>query len=116
MPRWIMQFAWTLFVVLVLALLLMPHVYAAPYPVCHWYWDLAVTSRAMAVEGIPVERTRGVIWRIFRSPNSQVISNGNRIIDLVYSPVGQKEEFVSTLGRVCEENDGRLEGVLGVES
>ena len=105
MPRW-----------LLIALLFPFSAFAAPYPVCHWYWDLAVTSRAMMVEGIPIDKARSVIWVIFKSSNVQVIANGNRIIDLVYSPIGKHEEFVSQLGQVCEERQGQIEGILGVES
>ena len=82
-----------------------------------WLWDVALTARAQAMEGVPVETTRRVITRIFEIPNDRIGAIVAAVIDAAHGiPWTADEaagEFARRIGNACVANAGDLDGVLG---
>lgn len=86
---------------------------------CTWLWDLALTARGAAMQGIARETTRGMIWRIFVTPPEDQDGRtlGNAIVDAAYSTPWKDDEhagdFPLRLRAACLLN-GDMDAVLGV--
>ena len=86
---------------------------------CEFFWDIAITARGMAMERVPSETIRRVVWRIFvHEDQARVIEIGNAIVDAaVGAPMKERENagvFAGSLKAACI-NGGDMDSVLGVK-
>lgn len=85
---------------------------------CHWYWDVAITARAAAMEGIERETSRRVIWRIFTTEVERVKEIANLVVDTAHTrprkPDEKAGDFAAELSRACSEN-GDMDAILSGE-
>lgn len=83
---------------------------------CSWYWDIAITARAYAMEGVERETTRRAVWRVFATPVDRMRAIGNAVVDAVYStPWAENErpgDLAGKLQQACLET-GDMDKILG---
>jgi hypothetical protein len=83
---------------------------------CGWYWDIAITARAQAMEGVERETTRRAIWRVFVTKEERVREIGNAVIDAVFSTPWAETEHAGELAKKIQDacmESGDMDSVLG---
>lgn len=85
---------------------------------CAFYWDIAITARAMAIVGVPKDTSRRVIWGIFvLDTDERVASIADSIVDAAHAaPVlaGERAGVFATMLKGACLSGGNMDGVLGV--
>lgn len=92
---------------------------------CEWFWDIAITARANAMERVDREVTRRVIWRVFvpvgaDADRERGIAIGNLVVDAAYSTPWAAGEtpghLAGKLKAACLGKVGDMDGVLGTST
>lgn len=92
---------------------------------CRWLWDIALTARAAAMEGVPRETVRRVVWRIYgfapavpAEDKTRLRELGNAVVDAAGSAARPQAEtagdFAGELRTMCLDRDGDMDEILGM--
>lgn len=102
-------------------------IFAAPPPVaaapkaqhaaeCSWYWDIAITARASAMEGVALDATRRIVWRIFSTKIERMREIADLVVDAAHAtpwaPEERPGELAKKIADACGEN-GDMDRYLG---
>jgi hypothetical protein len=84
---------------------------------CRFLWDLALSARSMAMEKIPVETSRRVVWRMYTTRGDERLHEiADAAIDAAHALPWAADEipgkFALRLFDACV-NDGDMDSILG---
>lgn len=82
---------------------------------CQYFWDVAITARAIAMDDIPLERNSRILARMFETRGDRRVDDIIReIIAAAHrSATAVAGEFARSLATVCLQRNGDMDDVLG---